>query len=67
MANLLDLIKSNSTSEPVNTVKQLTASEVEFLLLVIKNSSFKGEQLEMVYNTVLKLQEQYIYLTRIKK
>jgi hypothetical protein len=66
MANFLDVIKSKTTSEAVNSkpINQLTALEIEFLLTLIKNSSFKGEQLEMVYNAVLKLQEQYIHLTK---
>ena len=68
MANFLDIIKPKTTSEVVNTpINQLTTSEIEFLLLLIKTSSFKGEQLEMVYNTVLKLQEQYLQLTHSKK
>jgi len=68
MANFLDIIKPKTTSEVVNTpINQLTTSEIEFLLLLIKTSSFKGEQLEMVYNTVLKLQEQYLQLTQSKK
>lgn len=68
MANLLDIIKTKPVPEVVSKpINQLTTSEIEFLLLVVKNSSFKGEQLEMVYNTVLKLQEQYIQLTQTKK
>jgi hypothetical protein len=65
MANFLDVIKSKTTSEAVNKpINQLTALEIEFLLTLIKNSSFKGEQLETIYNAVLKLQEQYIHLTK---
>ena len=64
MPNFLDVIKTKSTSEAVkNLPNQLTASEIELLLLLVKNSNFKGEQLELVYNTVLKLQNQYITLT----
>jgi hypothetical protein len=38
---------------------QLTQSEVEAILTMIKDSSFKGEQIEYVYNLVYKLQEYY--------
>ena len=68
MANFLDLVKSNSKSisEVVKPLNQLTTSEIELLLILIKNSSFKGEQLELVYNTAVKLQAQYIQLTPSK-
>lgn len=67
MANFLDIVKSKTTSEVVKNVNQLTAPEIEFLLVLIKNSNFRGEQLESIYNIVLKLQEQYIYLNNNKK
>jgi hypothetical protein len=35
---------------------------LEFLLLLIKNSNFKGEQIETIYNAAIKLQQQYIEL-----
>lgn len=38
----------------------LTKSDIEFLLKMIKESSFKGDQLEQVYTVVYKLQQQYI-------
>jgi hypothetical protein len=39
---------------------QLNVQELEFLILLIKQSSFKGEDLETVYNTTLKLQNQFL-------
>ena len=39
---------------------ELTLQEVEFLILLIKQSSFKGDMVEVVYNTTLKLQNQYL-------
>jgi hypothetical protein len=39
---------------------ELTLQEVEFLILLIKQSSFKGDMVEIVYNTTLKLQNQYL-------
>lgn len=64
MGNFLDSIKSKS--EVVKDTNRLTTSELEFLLILIKNSNFKGEQLELIYNIVLKLQEQYIHLNNKK-
>ena len=47
-------------SEPSSL--QLTKAEVEVMLTMIKASNFKGEQVEEVFNLVLKLQEYYIAL-----
>jgi hypothetical protein len=41
---------------------QLTKKEVEALLIVVKSSNFKGEQVEEVFNLVMKLQEYYLSL-----
>lgn len=49
-------IKTHSTD--------LTPEEIELLLILIKNSVFKGENLEMLYNVVYKLQQQYIQQTK---
>ena len=38
----------------------LSQQELEFLLVLIKESTFRGAQLEEVYNTVYKLQQQYL-------
>ena len=42
----------------------LTKQEIEFLLVLIKQSSFQGESLESLYNLVLKLQQQYLSLDK---
>jgi hypothetical protein len=55
---LLDKI-INNTSVPQHN-NQLNVRELEFLILLIKESSFRGEDLETVYNTTLKLQNQYL-------
>jgi len=41
---------------------RLTIPEYEFLFGLIKNSTFKGEQLELLYNLTVKLQEDYFTL-----
>lgn len=67
MGNFLNIIKAKSNSEVVTkSVNQLTTSEIEFLLLLVKGSSFKGEQIEMIYNTAVKLQNQYLELKEVK-
>ena len=67
MLSYLDIVKTKTNSEVVSKpINQLTASEIEFLLGLIKNANFKGEQLETIYNIVLKLQDQYISLNKNK-
>ena len=46
-----------------NSELQLNRPEVEALLVMIKESTFKGDQVEHVYNLVFKLQEYYKSLT----
>lgn len=41
---------------------KLTIAEYEFLFFLIKNATFKGDQLEFVYNLTVKLQEEYFAL-----
>lgn len=56
---LLDKIKQQQ-----KVPNSLDAIEIEFILSLIKNSEFKGENLEIVYNTVIKLQDQYLALNK---
>jgi hypothetical protein len=63
--------KDASTTEAIQTREassnnselQLNRPEVEALLVMIKESTFKGDQVEHVYNLVFKLQEYYKSLT----
>ncbi len=50
----------NPTSEAVFS-NQLSKQEIELLLSLIKQTTFKGEHIETLYNLVLKLQNQYVY------
>jgi hypothetical protein len=43
---------------------QLSKEEIQFLLELIKRSSFQGESLEGLYNLVLKLQNQFVSLDK---
>lgn len=61
---LIDKI-ANKGSQPIpvdssNTLIDFNLKEVEFLLSLIKESTFKGVDVEAVYNTVLKLQQSYL-------
>lgn len=55
--------KEETPSIPSN-LKDLTVSELETLLSLIKNASFYGRDIEMVYNIVVKLQNQYLEQTK---
>jgi hypothetical protein len=58
--SLLNKIAGKVQEDP----NALTKQEIEFLLLLIKQSSFQGESLESLYNLVLKLQQQYLSLDK---
>ena len=45
----------------------LSKEQIMFLLKIIQQHDFKGQDIEILYNTTLKLQQQYIYLTNNKK
>jgi len=58
---LLDKIQNKpKPSLPDSLEKQ----EIEFILNTIKESNFKGEDLDILYKTVVKLQNQYIKLDK---
>jgi hypothetical protein len=53
--------KQKQNSSPTNGEEfLLSQQELDFLLVLIKESTFRGAQLEEVYNTVYKLQQQYL-------
>jgi hypothetical protein len=49
-----------SNPQPTPDETKLNISELVFLLNIVKQSTFVGEHVELVYNTVLKLQNQYL-------
>ena len=53
----------NKDKAPSTSTIDLTEKELEFLLVTIKNSLFKGADVEICYNTTLKIQDGY---TKIK-
>jgi len=66
---LIDKIQ-NKGNQPVvadsSHLIELNKRETEFLLQTIRNSQFKGEDVEVLYNLVLKVQKLYIYHNSIK-
>ena len=48
--------QQNSTTPIPN---QLNAKELEYILILIKRYMHSCEDLEMIYSTIIKLQEQY--------
>jgi hypothetical protein len=45
------------STPPINN--NLTPEEIQLILVTLRNSTFKGEHVELFYNTVVKLQKQY--------
>ena len=52
--NISEVEKSTSFSD-----YSLTPEEIQLILVTLRNSTFKGEHVELFYNTVVKLQKQY--------
>lgn len=62
---VMGIIQNQNKNNPAQSTStgqdySLNKSELEFLLLLVKRSTFLGEQIEEVYNTVYKLQQQYL-------
>ena len=55
----MSIIDKLKTTKP-QSASQLTKQEIEFLLVLLKDVSIRGEQVETFYNIILKLQEQYL-------
>ena len=60
----MGIVQNQNKNNPAQTQTgqdySLNKTELEFLLLLIKRSTFQGEQIEEVYNAVYKLQQQYL-------
>lgn len=59
--SLINKLQGNTQNSnvPVTTQSIFTKEEIEFLLITLREGTFKGAQLEMMYNTVVKLQQEY--------
>jgi hypothetical protein len=59
------VVPNNVEPMSVNTnTNNLTKEEIAFLINLIKQSTFQGENIESLYNLVLKLQNQYLSLDK---
>ena len=58
------LIKNEPISTKSSIPDQLNEMEIATLLSLIKRSTFTGEDIEPLYNLVLKLQQQYLNITK---
>ena len=55
--SIIDKLRATTQSVPAS---QLTKQEIEFLLMLFKDVSVRGDQVEVFYNIILKLQDQYL-------
>lgn len=68
MSSFFEAIKQQSEQKPVEQQSperrvdpnQLTPQEIQFAIFLLKQSTIKGEQVEMFYNMIVKLQNQFI-------
>jgi len=58
---LLNKIQQKPKPTPPDNLEK---QEIEFILNTIKDSNFKGEDLDILYKTVVKLQNQYVNLDK---
>ena len=57
--NILTEDKKEEPSQAPLSSLAFSKQEIELILLMIKDASFKGEHVETIYNLVYKLQQQY--------
>ena len=66
---LIDKIKTQNKLTEVNnpplfSKDNLSKVEVAFILTTLKNTTFKGNNVELLYNLIIKLQNQYTKLDK---
>jgi hypothetical protein len=49
-----------SSVDSSNNSTDLDLREIEFILQLIKNSQFRGQDIEFLYNLILKIQKMYL-------
>jgi hypothetical protein len=64
MAFTANNVQTTNSKEIPLSPSQLNAKEIEILLSLIKRSTFLGEDVEIIYNMVIKLQNQYLDQTK---
>ena len=62
---ILDKITNTKINNPILSSKDsLDSNEIALILNLIKSSPFKGKDIEVIYNLVIKLQNQYTKLEK---
>ena len=61
--NKVTSINKDERADSEESLPSLSKDEIIFLLKVIQQHDFKGKDIEILYNTTLKLQQQYIHLS----
>ena len=56
-------INKDERADSEKSLPSLSKEEIMFLLKVIQKHEFVGKDIEQLYNTTLRLQEIYIYLS----
>jgi len=51
---------NNNINNNTADLNSFNSDEIKFLLLLIKSSDFKGEHIEIIYNIIVKLQNQFL-------
>jgi len=59
---LFDKVQTQQQKAKPSPTSNLDKQEIEFILNTIKESNFKGEDLDTLYKVVVKLQNQYVKL-----
>ena len=54
----------SNQSIPSNSPNELDSPQLEFILKILGDVDLKGRQVEMFYNLIVKLQNQYIEKTK---
>ena len=61
---IINKTNSQNIKTQVSDVNQLNTQELEFLLNTLKQTMILGEHVEMFYNLIIKLQNQYVDQTK---
>jgi hypothetical protein len=52
--------KENTENNEIPPISSFSKEELEFLLKLISDSTFKGKEVQVVYDLVYKLQQMYL-------
>ena len=61
---IAEVVKETPVPTQAQLSPQLNLRELEILLSLVKKSTFLGEDIELLYNMVIKLQTQYLDQTK---